>query len=239
VLAGGKGVRMKSDLPKVLQPFLGKPLIAHVLDNIEKAGISEIFVIVGYRGELVIDAIGGRAVPVWQREQLGTGHAVMQAEEALAGFNGRIVIACGDVPLIRPETFRSLVQETEEDGVKAAVLTMVLDNPHGYGRVVKDGAGRFERIVEEKDADPEEKKIREVNSGTYVFDKQFLFEGLKRVDTNNAQGEYYLPDALQYIRTSGYTVKTLLMKDPIEGSGINTPEELLRLEEYCRSTSRG
>jgi len=230
---------MKSDLPKVLQPFLGRPLIAHVLDNIEKAGISDIFVIVGYRGELVIDAIGGRAVPVWQREQLGTGHAVMQAEEALSGFNGRVIIACGDVPLIRPETFRSLLQETDEESVKAVVLTMMLDDPRGYGRVVKDAAGRFERIVEEKDADPEVKKIREVNSGTYVFDSRFLFEGLKRVDTNNAQGEYYLPDALQYIRKSGYTVKTLLMKDPIEGSGINTPEELRRLEEYCRSRSRG
>ncbi len=230
---------MKSDLPKVLQPFLGRPLIAHVLDNIEKAGISDIFVIVGYRGELVIDAIGGRAVPVWQREQLGTGHAVMQAEEALSGFNGRVIIACGDVPLIRPETFRSLLQETDEESVKAVVLTMMLDDPRGYGRVVKDAAGRFERIVEEKDADPEVKKIREVNSGTYVFDSRFLFEGLKRVDTNNAQGEYYLPDALQYIRKSGYTVKTLLMTDPIEGSGINTPEELRRLEEYCRSRSRG
>lgn len=230
---------MKSDLPKVLQPFLGRPLIAHVLDNIEKAGISDIFVIVGYRGELVIDAIGGRAVPVWQREQLGTGHAVMQAEEALSGFNGRVIVACGDVPLIRPETFRSLLQETDEESVKAVVLTMMLDDPRGYGRVVKDAAGRFERIVEEKDADPEVKKIREVNSGTYVFDSRFLFEGLKRVDTNNAQGEYYLPDALQYIRKSGYTVKTLLMTDPIEGSGINTPEELRRLEEYCRSRSRG
>lgn len=239
MLAGGKGVRMKSDLPKVLQPFLGRPLIAHVLDNIEKAGVSDIYVIVGYRGELVIDAIGGRAVPVWQREQLGTGHAVMQAEEALAGFSGRVIIACGDVPLIRPETFRSLVQETEQDDVKAVVLTMLLDNPRGYGRVIKDAAGRFERIVEEKDAAPEEKNIREVNSGTYVFDKQFLFEGLRRVDTNNAQGEYYLPDALQYIRTSGYTVKTLLMKDPVEGSGVNTPEELQRLEEYCRIKTRG
>ena len=230
---------MKSDLPKVLQPFLGRPLIAHVLDNIENAGVSDIYVVVGYRGEMVIDAIGGRAKTVWQREQLGTGHAVMQAEEALAGFSGRVIIACGDVPLIRPETFRSLLQETDEESVKAVVLTMMLENPHGYGRVVKDGAGRFERIVEEKDADPEVKKIREVNSGTYVFDSRFLFEGLKRVDTNNAQGEYYLPDALQYIRTSGYTVKTLLMKDPVEGSGINTPEELRRLEEYCRSKSRG
>ncbi len=230
---------MKSDLPKVLQPFLGKPLIIHVLDNIEKAGVSDIFVVVGYRGELVIDAIDGRAIPVWQREQLGTGHAVMQAEEAMAGFSGRVIIACGDVPLIRPETFRSLVDESNQENVKAVVLTMMPEKPHGYGRIVKDAAGQFERIVEEKDATPGEKDIREVNSGTYIFDKRFLFEGLKRINTNNAQGEYYLPDALQYIRTSGYTVKTLLMNDPVEGSGVNTVEELRRLEDYCRTLTRG
>ena len=230
---------MKSELPKVLQPFLGKPLIVHVLDNIEKAGISDIFVIVGYRGELVIEVIDGRAKPVWQREQLGTGHAVMQAEEAMAGFKGKVVIACGDVPLISPQTFRLLVEESNRENVKAVVLTMMLENPYGYGRVVKDGAGRFERIVEERDATPTEKEIREVNSGTYVFDKDFLFEGLRRINTNNAQGEYYLPDALHYIITSGFSVSTLRMKDPVEGSGVNTAEELRRLEEYCRTNARG
>jgi bifunctional UDP-N-acetylglucosamine pyrophosphorylase / glucosamine-1-phosphate N-acetyltransferase len=235
VLAGGKGVRMKSDLPKVLHPFLGKPLIAHVLDSLQKAGVSDIYVIVGYRGDLVIDAIGNRARPVWQREQLGTGHAVMQAEELLAGFEGKVIIACGDVPLIKPETFRVMVTESEREGVRAVVLTMALENPHGYGRVVKDSAGRFLKIVEEKDADPDVKKIREVNSGTYVFDKRLLFEGLRRINTNNAQGEYYLPDALQYILASGFSVRTLLMEDPVEGSGVNTAEELRRLEEYCTS----
>lgn len=230
---------MKSELPKVLQPFLGKPLIVHVLDNIEKAGISDIFVIVGYRGELVIEVIDGRAKPVWQREQLGTGHAVMQAEEALAGFKGKVVIACGDVPLISPQTFRLLVEESNRENVKAVVLTMMLENPYGYGRVIKDGAGRFERIVEERDATPKEKEIREVNSGTYVFDKDFLFEGLRRINTNNAQGEYYLPDALQYIITSGFSVSTLRMKDSLEGSGVNTAEDLHRLEDYCRSNAKG
>lgn len=235
MLAGGKGVRMKSDLPKVLQPFLGRPLIAHVLDNIEKAGVSDIYVVVGYRGEMVIDAIGGRAKTVWQREQLGTGHAVMQAEEALAGFSGRVIIACGDVPLIRPETFRALIDESDRDDVKAVVLTMIPATPRGYGRIVKDGKGRFERIVEERDATDEIRKIPEVNSGTYIFDAPFLFEGLRRINTDNAQGEYYLPDALQYVRSSGYQVKTLLMNDPVEGSGVNTVEELQRLEEYCKT----
>jgi bifunctional UDP-N-acetylglucosamine pyrophosphorylase/glucosamine-1-phosphate N-acetyltransferase len=230
---------MKSDLPKVLHPFLGKPLILHVLDNLEKAGVTDIFVIVGYRGELVIEAVGDRATPVWQREQLGTGHAVMQAEEALKGFTGKVIIACGDVPLIRPGTFRSLVAESNKEKVGAVVLTMLLENPHGYGRMIKDGAGNFVRIVEEKDALPYEKKIREVNSGTYVFDKQFLFEGLRHINTNNAQGEYYLPDALLHIKASGFRVGTVLMADPVEGSGVNTIEELRRLEEFCRIKATG
>ncbi len=151
---------MKSDLPKVLHQFLGRPLIAHVLDSLEKAGVTDSYVIVGYRGELVIEAVGSRATPVWQREQLGTGHAVMQAEEALAGFTGKVIIACGDVPLIKPETFRLLVAESEKENVRAVVLTMMLENPHGYGRMIKDGAGNFVRIVEEKDASQKKKKIQ-------------------------------------------------------------------------------
>jgi UDP-N-acetylglucosamine diphosphorylase/glucosamine-1-phosphate N-acetyltransferase len=217
VLAGGKGVRMKSDLPKVLHTLLGRPLISHVLDNLEKAGITNIHVVVGYRGELVIDATKDRANPVWQREQLGTGHAVMQAEAALEGFHGKVVVACGDVPLISAETFRTLIEESAREGVKAVVLTMALEQPAGYGRVVKDNAGRFERIVEEKDATQQEKLIREVNTGTYVFDGTYLFEGLRRINTDNAQGEYYLPDALRHIRDSGFMVKTVLMPDPVEG----------------------
>jgi bifunctional UDP-N-acetylglucosamine pyrophosphorylase/glucosamine-1-phosphate N-acetyltransferase len=238
VLAGGKGVRMKSDLPKVLHPFLGKPLIAHVIGKLQKAGVSDIFVIVGYRGELVIDAIKDLAIPIWQKQQLGTGHAVMQAEDALAGFSGRIIIACGDVPLVRPETFRSLIADSEDQAVKAVVLTMNLENPSGYGRIVKDSSGNFLRVVEEKDASPDEKKIHEVNTGTCIFDKRLLFEGLRGINTNNAQGEYYLPDALQHIRSSGYTVKTKLLENPREGSGVNTKEELKELEDYFRQTEK-
>ncbi|MBN2159562.1 MAG: NTP transferase domain-containing protein [Spirochaetes bacterium] len=230
---------MKSDLPKVLQPFMGKPLIAHVLGNLKQAGVSDIYVVVGYRGELVIEAIGVSARHVWQREQLGTGHAVMQAESALAGFSGKVIIACGDVPLVSPETFRAMIAESEEEHVGAVVLTMSLEEPRGYGRVVFGSGGRFERIVEEKDATPEEKKIRVVNTGTYVFDSRFLFEGLRHVTTDNAQGEYYLPDALRFIISSGFTVKTMLLRNPVEGSGVNTKEELERLEEYCRSRVTG
>ncbi len=239
VLAGGKGIRMKSDLPKVLHPLLGKPLIGHVIANLRTAGVSDIFVVVGYRGELVIDAVKKLAKPVWQRQQLGTGHAVMQAEKDLEGFSGRIIVACGDAPLVRPESFRSLISESEEPAVRAVVLTMSLDNPSGYGRIVKDASGNFVRIVEEKDASSDEKKIHEVNSGTYIFDKQLLFEGLKGINTNNAQGEFYLPDALQHIISSGFIVRTKLLKNSREGSGVNTKEELKALEDYCKRKQKG
>jgi UDP-N-acetylglucosamine diphosphorylase/glucosamine-1-phosphate N-acetyltransferase len=226
------GKRMKSDLPKVLHPLNSKPLISHVIESLKLSGIDRITVIVGYRGQQVIDTIGSSVSFVWQHEQLGTGHAVMQAEESLKDHNGSILIACGDVPLIRPETFRKLAEMINDTGVEAVVLTMEPENPTGYGRIVKNGSGVFQRIVEEKDASPEEKKIREVNSGTYIFNSSFLFRGLKEVNTDNAQGEYYLPDALQYILKSGQSVKTLLLDDSIEGSGINSKEELKELEDY-------
>jgi UDP-N-acetylglucosamine diphosphorylase/glucosamine-1-phosphate N-acetyltransferase len=229
---------MNSDLPKVLQPFMGKPLIVHVLDNLEKAGVTDIYVIVGYRGELVIDVVKDRARPVWQRQQLGTGHAVMQAEDALDGFFGRVIIACGDVPLVRAETYQSLMSDSEDPGCKAVVLTMELDNPAGYGRVIKDSSGSIIRIVEEKDSSPEERKIREVNTGIYIFDKRLLFEGLRGITTDNAQGEFYLPDALRYIRSSCFTVKTRLLENSREGSGVNTKRELEELEEYYKRAQK-
>jgi bifunctional UDP-N-acetylglucosamine pyrophosphorylase/glucosamine-1-phosphate N-acetyltransferase len=238
VLAGGKGVRMKSDLPKVLHPFFGKPLISHVLDSLARAGVDDIYVVVGYRGDKIIDAIKGRATPVWQHEQLGTGHAVMQARSALDGFSGRVIVACGDVPLLRPETFRMLIDESRNEEIKAVVLTMALENPSGYGRVKKDAAGNFLRIIEDRDASPVEREIHEVNTGTYIFDKVMLFEELSRIDTDNAQGEYYLPDVLSRIRSSGFAVKTLTLSDFHEGSGVNTKEELEELEEYWKNSER-
>ena len=231
VLAAGKGVRMKSDLPKVLHELAGKPLVLHVIENLKSAGVEDIVVVVGYRGELVEEAVRGKARVVWQREQLGTGHAVMQAESALRGFEGKVLIACGDVPLLGAGTFGELVKSADDERVKAVVVTMVQENPKGYGRIVKDEAGNLREIVEEKDASDEIRKIREVNTGTYVFDSRFLFEGLKTIGTDNAQGEYYLPDALHYIRKKGFIVRTLLLANAVEGTGINSKEELQNLEE--------
>jgi UDP-N-acetylglucosamine diphosphorylase/glucosamine-1-phosphate N-acetyltransferase len=235
VLAGGKGVRMESDLPKVLHKINNKPLILYVIESLKKSGIERIITVVGYKGEMVIEAISGLSDTVVQKEQLGTGHAVMQAEKLLSGFDGNVVVACGDVPLIRPETFKKLIQEIKGEKVKAAVLTMKLENPTGYGRILKDSNGNFSRIVEEKDSDQEQKKIQEVNTGTYIFNSRYLFDGLKQIDTNNAQGEYYLPDALNFIIKSGFEVKTLLLENPVEGSGINNKNELAALEKIVNS----
>lgn len=222
---------MKSELPKVLHPLCGRPLIEYVVESLETAGIEKIVVVVGYRGEEVIKNLDGKTEFVWQHEQLGTGHAVMQAEELFRNYNGNVIIACGDVPLIRPETFKALMLESEKEGTGAVVLTMKQDNPAGYGRIIRE-KGNFLRIVEEKDANSEQKKITEVNSGTYVFRASLLFEGLSRITTNNAQNEYYLPDALEYVISSGLRVGTLLLEDSVEGKGINTKEELEFLERY-------
>ncbi|HOP62338.1 MAG TPA: NTP transferase domain-containing protein [Spirochaetota bacterium] len=237
VLAGGKGVRMQSELPKVLHPLCGKPLIEHVVESLKVAGIDDVLVVVGYRGDDVIEKLDGRVRFVWQRNQLGTGHAVMQAEEYYKEFDGYVIVACGDVPLIKPETFQALVREIEKPGCGAVVLTMVQENPTGYGRIIYD-SGSFSAIVEEKDANDDQRKIKEVNSGTYIFDSRLLFEGLKNIDTNNAQGEYYLPDALNYVLKSGFAVKTVILQDPVEGRGINTREELMLLEKYVSKKTK-
>jgi len=226
---------MKSPLPKVLQPLQNQPLIGHVINNLNNAGISSIITVVGYKGQEVIDALGSASEYVWQHEQLGTGHAVMQAEEALKDFNGKVIVACGDVPLISKATFLSLIDASLIEDVEAVVLTMEVEIPQGYGRIVKNSDGFFSKIVEEKDASDEIKTIKEVNTGTYVFDKEYLFEGLKRVDTNNAQGEYYLPDALNYILDSKKRVNTVKLDNAIEGSGINTKEDLQDLENLLKS----
>jgi len=221
---------MKSDIPKVLHPLCGKSLIEHVVDSLKLAGVDDILVVVGYKGDEVINRLGSNVNYVWQHEQLGTGHAVMQAEDYFKNYSGDIIVASGDVPLIKPETFKNLITLTDEK-TGAAVLTMMQDNPAGYGRIVKANE-RFVRIVEEKDADDEIRKIKEVNSGTYIFQSKHLFEGLKRTNTDNAQGEYYLPDVLNYILSVDLNVEILQLINSVEGSGVNTKEELILLEQF-------
>jgi bifunctional N-acetylglucosamine-1-phosphate-uridyltransferase/glucosamine-1-phosphate-acetyltransferase GlmU-like protein len=222
---------MGSDLPKVLHVLHGRPLVAHVVDSLRRAGADEVIAVIGYRGDEGAGALGPDVRCVWQREQKGTGHAVMQAESALGTYTGPVLIACGDVPLIRPSTFSSMAAEASLAGVRGVVLGMVPGDPHGYGRLVRDSEGGLERIVEERDATDAQRRIAEVNTGTYMFHARDLFDGLKTITTDNAQGEYYLPDVVGYIRSTGGEVRTILLEDAIEGSGVNTPEELRRLEE--------
>ena len=189
---------MNSDIPKVLHALSGKPLVMHVIESLNSADIDDIFVIIGFKGDQVAAAVNGYASCVWQHEQKGTGHAVMQAEEAFLNFSGFVIVTCGDAPMIKPETFRRLASFSHEKNIGAVVLTMELTEPSGYGRIVKDSSGSFVKIVEEKDSSENEKLIKEVNTGTYLFRSDYLFNGLKEVKTDNAQGEYYLTDALQY-----------------------------------------
>jgi len=229
---------MQSELPKVLHHLNGKSLIEYVVDSLNKAGIDDILVVVGYRGEEVISRLGSKVNYVWQHEQLGTGHAVMQAADYFKGYDGDVVIACGDVPLIKPSTFRRIISDGDDSLTGAVVLTMIPDNPRGYGRILKDVNGSFLSIVEEKDASEEERMVKEVNSGTYLFRAPLLFEGLKNINTDNAQGEYYLPDVLSYVAGKGLKVKTVLLGSSQEGRGINTREELFELEKYISSNVR-
>ncbi len=232
VLAAGKGVRMKSDLPKVVHAIQGKPLVLHVVENLRSAGVDEIICVVGYKAEIVRDVLGTSVSYVMQHEQLGTGHAVLQAEPLLRDYTGNVIVACGDAPFISSSSFGMLINEVSKSGsVKGSVLTATYDNPTGYGRIIKNSNGYVIGIVEEKDADAEVKKIKEVNTGTYVFDSTMLFEALRHVDTDNAQNEYYLPDTVSYINKCGYRFSSVCLHDNREGMGINTRDELEKASE--------
>ena len=228
---------MKSDLPKVLHTLNGKPLIGYVLDTVESLSLSKIAVVVGYQGEKVVDLLKGKNVEVvWQKEQLGTGHAVMQAEPLFRDFIGDLLVLCGDVPLLRAETIIDLLKTHQERKAIATVLTAVLDNPKGYGRIVRKEDGTFERIVEDKDASPEEKKIREINTGEMCFSAPELFTALKEVKRDNLQKEYYLTDVLGILKKGGEKVEALRVQNPWETKGVNSTSELLQMEEYLANT---
>lgn len=231
VLAAGEGKRMKSDRAKVLHEVAGVAMIDRVLESIREAGIDEIVVITGHREEQVREHLGAGVPCVTQPEPKGTGHAVMFAEAALREFDGAVLVACGDVPLLRSETIRAAFDEFESLGAAAVVLTTEVDDPTGYGRVLRDEKGDVIRIVEHKDASEAERQVREINSGTYVFDAKALFAALNRVTNDNAQGEYYLPDVIEILLHDGRRVGAFRMDDAVEAMGVNSKEELAKAEE--------
>lgn len=231
VLAAGLGKRMQSDLPKVLHIACGQPLVRYVLDAVHGAGIEQVVVVVGHQAERVQEALRDRDV-AWalQVPQLGTAHAVQQAAPQLESHAGDVVVLCGDTPLLTSKTLRALCREHRQRGVSATVLTADVGDPDGYGRILRNDRGDVLRIVEDKDATPEERHIREINSGLYVFVAADLFEALRSVDAANAQGEYYLTDTLEILRRAGKRVGAYRCEDAREVLGVNDPEQLKEAE---------
>ena len=232
VLAAGKGTRMKSDLPKVLCEANGRPLIDWVLDALEVSGVQQFLVVVGYEAELVKQALQDRdgVKFVLQDQQLGTGHAVKVCEDHLEGHDGPVLIVAGDSPMIQPESIRSLLDGFETEALDCLLGTLLKDNPQGLGRIVRDEAGRFEAIVEEKDATDEQRAITEVNMSTYLFRPEHLLWALGQLKNNNRQGEFYLTDCPAILLGAGRKVDALPVLKPCEALSVNTVDELAEVE---------
>ncbi|MED3662440.1 bifunctional UDP-N-acetylglucosamine diphosphorylase/glucosamine-1-phosphate N-acetyltransferase GlmU [Ureibacillus sp. FSL K6-8385] len=234
VLAAGQGTRMKSKLYKVLHPVCGKPMVEHVVDNISALNVNRIVTIVGHGAEKVKEQLGEKSEYVLQSEQLGTAHAVMQAESILGSLEGTTLVICGDTPLIQAETMKALLDHHIAQKAKATILTAIAEDPTGYGRVIRDEQGQVAQVVEHKDATPDQRLIKEINTGTYCFDNKALFEALKSVNNNNAQGEYYLPDVIEILKQKGETVAAYTCEDFNETLGVNDRIALSRAEEIMR-----
>lgn len=239
VLAGGKGTRMKSDLPKVLHTLHGQSLIQHVVERVRSIGIRDIILVVGYKRDQVITHMGSSVRYAIQEPQLGTAHAVMMARSQLSHYTGRVLVVYGDMPLINPKTMRLLIDRCQGD-VKASLLTIILENPPDFGRVVRGPDSSIRRIVEVKDADPQTLAIREINVGMYCFDSQALLRALARLSNDNAQSEYYLTDAIELIAEDGGRIESILAATLEETLGVNEPEHLrfaesLRHLDYAES----
>ena len=234
ILAAGKGTRMKSDRPKVLHEVAGRAMLDHVLAAAEEAGAKRRLVVIGYGGERVAEAVAGRAETVVQEEQLGTGHALLASRQALQDFSGTIMVLCGDTPLLRAETLRQFYQAHQASGAQATVLTAILDDPTGYGRIIRDDCGGVCRIVEQKDATEAERYVREVNTGIYCFEAPLVFDVLAGIGSNNAQGEYYLTDVLGALVARGMTVRAVVVEDTEEMMGINARVQLAEAEAILK-----
>lgn len=240
ILGAGKGTRMKSDLPKVCHPIGGAPMIRAVVDACLAAGCNRIVAIVGYKQEIVRDALASYGATVQfavQEEQLGTGHAVRSAKELFTGLTpGQLdtFVLCGDGPLIRPSTLQLLLSRHRESKARATLATAVLADSTGYGRIVRDAQGRFKAIVEQKNATPEERAIKEVNPSYYCFDGASLFSALERVTRNALTGEYYLTDVPGLLSQEGERVEIVQAVPPEDVLSINTLEELDNVDRIFR-----
>ncbi len=233
ILAAGRGTRMKSELPKVMFPVLGRPMIHWVLDALAEAGIERSIVVVGYRADLVQAELADRQPVTFalQEEQLGTGHAVTMCRDQLEKHQGPIMVVAGDSPLLQPDSISSVLSHFAAGPSWSCLLgTLIKDDPTGLGRILRGADGGFERIVEQKDATPEQAKIKEVNMSTYLFECEALLWALSQLNNSNAQGEYYLTDCPEILRKDGRLVDALPVLKPCESLSINTVDELKLVE---------
>jgi len=241
ILGAGKGTRMRSGLVKVLHPILGQPMLALPLKAAADAVAPEkIVVVVGYQGDRVRAALADPSLTfVDQTEQLGTGHAVLSAEPVLGSFEGTILILCGDVPLITSFTLAELLRTHRNEGATVTALTAHVEDPSGYGRIIRTPSGEVEGIMEEKDASLEQRAIREINSGIYCVESSFLFPALHSLGSDNAQEEYYLPDIVAVARAQGEKTAAYVVPDASEAMGVNTRSELALTEEILKARANG
>ncbi len=236
ILAAGKGTRMKSDRAKVLHALASRPLLIHVLDTAVALDPQRVVVVVGHQAEEVKHACANRPIEfVEQTEQLGTGHAVLQAQTILEDFEGDVLILCGDMPLIQSSTLQTLLQKHRDTGAGCTLLSLKTKEKKDFGRVVRNPEGAVLRIVEVRDASEQEKTIDEYNSGVYCFDKGLLFKALASVDTSNAQGEYYLTDTVGILSQNGHEVVCHTTRDADEILGINSSEDLEKAEKIVKA----
>ena len=234
ILAAGKGTRMKSDLPKVLHKVAGISMLEHVFRSVSAIDPEKTVTVIGHKAELVEQVLAGQTEFVRQTEQLGTGHAVMMAEPVLENLTGQTLVIAGDTPLITGESLKNLIDFHINHKNVATILTAEADNPFGYGRIVRNQHGEVIKIVEQKDASDFEQQIKEINTGTYVFDNARLFEALKNINTNNAQGEYYITDVIGIFRENGEKVGAYTLKDFDESLGVNDRVALATAESIMR-----
>jgi len=234
ILAAGKGVRMCSELPKVVHRVAGMPMIVHVINAVKKAGIDDIITVVGYGREKVEEIVSSAGVQlVTQEEQLGTGHALMQAEKKIDP-DSTVVVLAGDTPLVQPSTVKNLLEAHCKEQAAATVLSTELSNPYGYGRIVRGSDNSFSRVVEEKDASETEKQIREINTGMYCFAASEVFDALSTLNPDNAQKEYYLTDVLTVLKNKGKKVSVLLGDAEEDVYGVNDRVQLSHAEAVMR-----
>nr|MDH3083168.1 bifunctional UDP-N-acetylglucosamine diphosphorylase/glucosamine-1-phosphate N-acetyltransferase GlmU [Bacillus subtilis] len=234
VLAAGQGTRMKSKLYKVLHPVCGKPMVEHVVDEALKLSLSKLVTIVGHGAEEVKKRLGDKSEYALQAEQLGTAHAVKQAQPFLADEKGVTIVICGDTPLLTAETMEQMLKEHTQREAKATILTAVAEDPTGYGRIIRAENGAVQKIVEHKDASEEERLVTEINTGTYCFDNEALFRAIDQVSNDNAQGEYYLPDVIEILKNEGETVAAYQTGNFQETLGVNDRVALSQAEQFMK-----